>query len=52
MENYYNKNFGDITYKSELIPPFWGEDKLDCQKGGINSLSKFMFIPFHKFGAH
>jgi hypothetical protein len=31
--------FRDITYKSELIPPFWAgkQVKLSCQKGGINS---------------
>jgi hypothetical protein len=40
MEPYIKNDLSDITYLSELIPPFWTGSALVarlCQKGGINS---------------
>ncbi len=47
MELYIIKNnLGDITYSSELTPPFWREyiTKQLRQKGGVNSHNNLLAL--------
>ncbi len=40
MEQYIKISISDITYLSELIPPF-GAVEVSCPKGGINSQTAY-----------
>ncbi len=48
------KNIGDITYLSELIPPFWqGREKSNLPKrAGLIRPDNLCSLTFHKLWSH